>query len=513
MSGGQTTVLAAALRRANATARDGVVHSSDISRRDRELLANRGCLREIIRGWYALTTPDTRPGDTVVWHSTFWPFVAAYLSERFGRRYCLSAEASLDLWIGRTSTPEQLIVITATGGASTITLPTDTSILSYLNPTGMPNETATVRGLQVMPLGVALARTPPTFFRLDPLTAEIALRQVRREEISRGLLANWNAAAAGRLAGGLRHIGRPVDADALVADCETAGYALTPENPFERSPELAGVAIDWPQAARIHALWHRMRGGVLGARPSAPARLPSLEEYLVQADALYQSDAYNSLSIEGYRVTPELIVRIAAGDWNPERAEDEKQRDAMAARGYSAAHKLVLASIRKVFAGETPGKAFEDSLADWYRALFGSSIQAGILEAWQIAGYRNGPVYIQNSGHVPPNHEAVPACMDTLFSLLKEEPEPWVRAVLGHFVFVFIHPYTDGNGRIGRFLMNLMLASGGYPWTVIRVEHRAAYMTALERASVDGMIASFAQFVAGQMSTPPVSSRLARDSE
>jgi Fic family protein len=233
----------------------------------------------------------------------------------------------------------------------------------------------------------------------------------------------------------------------------------------------------------------------------------------VQADALYQSDAYNSLSIEGYRVTSELIVRIAAGDWNPERAEDEKQRDAMAARGYSAAHKLVLASIRKVFAGETPGKAFEDSLADWYRALFGSSIQAGILEAWQIAGYRNGPVYIQNSGHVPPNHEAVPACMDTLFSLLKEEPEPWVRAVLGHFVFVFIHPYTDGNGRIGRFLMNLMLASGGYPWTVIRVEHRAAYMTALERASVDGMIASFAQFVAGQMSTPPVSSRLARDSE
>jgi len=40
--------------------------------------------------------------------------------------------------------------------------------------------------------------------------------------------------------------------------------------------------------------------------------------------------------------------------------------------------------------------------------------------------------------------------------------------VLGHFVFVYIHPYLDGNGRIGRFLMNLMLAAGGYPWTVTR---------------------------------------------
>ena len=36
----------------------------------------------------------------------------------------------------------------------------------------------------------------------------------------------------------------------------------------------------------------------------------------------------------------------------------------------------------------------------------------------------------------------------------------------------YLHPYPDGNGRIARFLMNAMLASGGYPWTVIRVEDR-----------------------------------------
>jgi Fic family protein len=40
-------------------------------------------------------------------------------------------------------------------------------------------------------------------------------------------------------------------------------------------------------------------------------------------------------------------------------------------------------------------------------------------------------------------------CMPAFFDLLKEEPEPSVRVVLGHFVFVYIHPYMDGNGRMG----------------------------------------------------------------
>ena len=44
--------------------------------------------------------------------------------------------------------------------------------------------------------------------------------------------------------------------------------------------------------------------------------------------------------------------------------------------------------------------------------------------------------------------------------------------------------------------MNAMLASGGYPWTVIRVEDRAAYMKALESASVQMNIGPFATFIA-----------------
>jgi len=92
--------------------------------------------------------------------------------------------------------------------------------------------------------------------------------------------------------------------------------------------------------------------------------------------------------------------------------------------------------------------------------------------------------------------EAVRDAMPTFFDLLREETHPAVRVVLGHFVFVYIHPYVDGNGRIGRFLMNVMLASGGYPWTVVPVGERQAYMSALEHASVEGNIIPFAEFLA-----------------
>ena len=54
----------------------------------------------------------------------------------------------------------------------------------------------------------------------------------------------------------------------------------------------------------------------------------------------------------------------------------------------------------------------------------------------------------------------------------------------------------DGNGRMGRFLMNLMAASAGYPWIVVPVSARKRYMAALERASVGGDIEPFAEFLA-----------------
>jgi Fic family protein len=56
-----------------------------------------------------------------------------------------------------------------------------------------------------------------------------------------------------------------------------------------------------------------------------------------------------------------------------------------------------------------------------------------------------------------------PALMPALLNLLEAETEPGVRVVLDHWLFGYIHPYPDGNGRMARFLMNVMLASGGWP--------------------------------------------------
>ena len=120
---------------------------------------------------------------------------------------------------------------------------------------------------------------------------------------------------------------------------------------------------------------------------------------------------------------------------------------------------------------------------------------AGIIGAADLAGYRNRTVYICQSMHTPPSPEAVRDLIPAFFELLREEQSPEVRVVLGHFIFVYIHPFMDGNGRTGRFLMNVMLAADGYPWLVIPVERRSDYMSALEATSVDQNIVPFTMFL------------------
>jgi Fic family protein len=148
-----------------------------------------------------------------------------------------------------------------------------------------------------------------------------------------------------------------------------------------------------------------------------------------------------------------------------------------------------------VLHGENPGVVASGDHRAWYREMFAPSVTAGLLKASDLAGYRNGQVFIRASMHVPPNHDAVRDLMPAFFDLLRDEEHPAVRVVLGHFLFVYIHPYMDGNGRMGRFLMNVMMAAGGYPWTVVPLSDRNAYMDALEKASVGEDIEPFAGFL------------------
>jgi Fic family protein len=279
---------------------------------------------------------------------------------------------------------------------------------------------------------------------------------------------------------------------------QAADYDVRETDPFETKPAVALSAKERsPYVNRIKLMWYAMRDIVIQKFFPAPGLPADQEKYMKQVEDLYVTDAYNSLSIERYQVTPGLIERVRTGAWDSqENAEDKKQKDAMAARGYWQATQKVRESMVKILNGNNAGTVAGADHGDWYRELFAPSVAAGILKASDLAGYRNHPVYISNSMHAPLNKDAVRDAMPALFEIIENETEASVRAVLGHFMFVFIHPYMDGNGRMGRFLMNVMLASGGYAWTVIPVEERTTYMEALEKASVYSDIEPFAKFMA-----------------
>jgi Fic family protein len=277
-----------------------------------------------------------------------------------------------------------------------------------------------------------------------------------------------------------------------------AGYGVRETDPFEDRPALAlATRGTSPYVSRLRLLWQKMREPVMARFPKAPGLPTSAAVYLNDVEGAYVTDAYHSLSIEGYRVSTELIERVRVGLWNPDGQEqDRERRDAMAARGYFQAFRSVQQSLAKVLKSEDPGEVAREDHRTWYREMFAPSVTAGLLKPSDLAGYRNGQVYIRQSMHVPPNRDVVLDAMPVFFDLLREETSAAVRVVLGHFMFVYIHPYMDGNGRMGRFLMNLMMAAGGYPWTVIPVAERQAYMAALERASVGEDIEPFADFLA-----------------
>src|SRR3954452_4166510 len=132
------TRLAEALQRASTTARKQVLKSAQLQRLDRELLAARGYLQEICKGWYLLSRPVERPGDSTAWYGAYWDFLSVYLDERFGADYCLSASSSIDVHIGANVIPQQVIAVTAHGGAMRLLLPHNTSVLVYEDEKNIP---------------------------------------------------------------------------------------------------------------------------------------------------------------------------------------------------------------------------------------------------------------------------------------------------------------------------------------------------------------------------------------
>ncbi|GAB3306355.1 Fic family protein [Haliea atlantica] len=474
------------------------IRSKDLTRTHRERLLRNGFLQEVIKGWYIPCRPDDKAGDSTAWYASFWQFCTSYLDSRFGDDWCLSPEQSIALHAGNWTVPKQLLVRTKKPSNNLITLPHGTSLLDIQAELPPPGDMMKAEGQRVYTLPAALIACAPGIYRQNPTDIRTALSLTGdASDLLARLLDGGHSTIAGRLAGAFRNIGRENIADDILQTMKAAGYTVRESDPFSTpSPMAFSKREPSPYVSRIRLLWETMRAPVLDHFPEPPGLPENKAAYLKQVEDIYTSDAYHSLSIEGYQVSRELIERVKAGSWNPDGDEhDRNHRNALAARGYWQAFQAVEGSIEKILGGENPGLIAQKDHGTWYRELFAPSVAAGILKPSDLAGYRNGPVYIRKSMHVPPNTEAVRDLMPAFFELLEEETAAQVRVVLGHFIFVYIHPYMDGNGRIGRFLMNAMMASGGYPWRVIPVEKRDDYMRALESASVDQEIVPFTKFL------------------
>ena len=491
--------LANALQALKALQSEGVVgiHASRLRPTQLRLLLAQGFVQRVMRGWYIASRPDAL-SETEGWFTAFWPFCADYLNARFGDQWSLSPEQSVSLHAGNALVPTQLLVRAPKGRNRPTPLAHGPSIMELRTALTPSDHTEVGPGLRVYRLPAALIASSPRFYRQNPRDVRIALSQVRdAADVLEPLLQGGRSTVAGRLAGAFRNIGQTETAQQILANMRAAGYDVHAKDPFEQpAPVALRLREPSPYCNRLRLMWQEMRETAIERFPTLPARRLSTDDFMAQMDAIYTEDAYHSLSIEAYRVNSALIDRVRSGEWNPDGVENDREaRDALAARGYWQAFQAVKRSVAQVLQGAQPGEVAESSHHEWHRELFAPAVVAGILTPVDLAGYRNDQVYLRGSLHTPPNKEAVRDCMPTFFELLKAEPSAAVRAVLGHFFFVYIHPYMDGNGRLARFLMNLMLASEGHAWLVVPVQRRKEYMDALEAASVGGDIGPFATFL------------------
>ncbi|WP_400261306.1 Fic family protein [Sphingobacterium sp. SG20118] len=476
------------------------IHTNDLpNRKYREILIKKGFLKDVSKGWYISSNPNEKDGETTSWYTSYWDFVAKFIKHKYDNNWCLSADHSLLIHAGNRAVPQQLIILSPKGNNSAISFPHNTSLFSLRRKLLLSEYSFTTdKGLIMYDLPSALVYATPSLYIHNPIDMRTALSLIRdASEVLPILLENGHTTIAGRLAGAFRNIGRNKIADQIIDTFKQADYDIREEDPFESKLDLNFSSRErLPYANRIKLMWSEMRKVVISSFPPAPGISGDKKAYLKAIEDIYVMDAYHSLSIERYRVTPELIAKVSSGEWNTkENKEDLKQRDAMAARGYYLTFQSVKETIEAILDGKNAGIEVDKDHGKWYRELFDPSVTAGILKASDLAGYRNHQVYIGNSKHLPLNVDAMRDAMPVIFELLEQESEASVRVVLGHFIFVFIHPYMDGNGRMARFLMNTMLASGGYPWTVIPVESRKIYMEALEQASVENNIEPFALFL------------------
>lgn len=198
-------------------------------------------------------------------------------------------------------------------------------------------------------------------------------------------------------------------------------------------------------------------------RPFPPLTLQKIQEYY-KIGLTYSSNALegNSLTESETKVVIEDGLTIGG----------KPMRDHFEALGHAAAYDFLYTLSKK--------QGFSEEDLKTLHKMFYEKIDeknAGV--------YRNAQVLISGSKYPCPKPVEVPGLMskfvDESVDIVKNMHPVFASAEI-HKNFVFIHPFIDGNGRIARLLMNLILLQKGYQITIIPPVLRLEYVTLLEKA-------------------------------
>lgn len=189
---------------------------------------------------------------------------------------------------------------------------------------------------------------------------------------------------------------------------------------------------------------------------------------------------YNTQRIEGSTLTLKETARLLEEGITPRNKPFKDVKEA-------EAHKLVFESML-----EEKDDLNLELVFKWHKKLF----ETVDLE---IAGnVRNHPVAIAGSKFEPSQPVELDYLLRKFFQWYnnnKNKIPPVELAALVHLKFVTIHPFTDGNGRISRLLMNFILNRNGFPMLDIEYLNRAAYYNALERSQIKEIDRIFIQYL------------------
>ena len=142
------------------------------------------------------------------------------------------------------------------------------------------------------------------------------------------------------------------------------------------------------------------------------------------------------------------------------------------------------------------GDVSRELVLDLHRLVVHDTLSEDLED--QIGVYRTVQVYIRGVEWVPAAPEDVPQDMASLlawYSKNRDRLHPLVLALYFHVGFETVHPFVDGNGRVGRLLMNFILHRNDYPMVNIPDARKGEYYDALHEAQVEGRLRPMVEFI------------------